>query len=53
MSRAFADHLWGDPESLGLHELDGFGERIQIYRLRRTVAAPAEDGATGDLEPTE
>lgn len=47
MSRAFADHLWGDPESLGTHELDGFGERVQIYRLRRTGAAPAGDGAAG------
>jgi adenylate cyclase len=53
MSRAFADHLWGDPESLGTHELDGFGERIQIYRLRRTAAAPPEGGAAGDLESTE
>jgi adenylate cyclase len=53
MSRAFADHLWGDPESLGTHELDGFGERVQIYRLRRAVAAPAEGGTAGDLGATE
>jgi adenylate cyclase len=52
MSRAFADHLWGDPESLGTHELDGFGERIQIYRLRRTGGAPAEAGAAGESGPT-
>ena len=26
MSRAFADHLWGDPERIGEHTLDGFLE---------------------------
>ena len=42
MSRAFADHLWGDPEPLGLHDLDGINAPVAIYRLRRepTVSAP-------------
>ena len=41
MSKAFAEHLWGDPEPLGLHELDGFPAPIPIYRLR----AQAQDAA--------
>lgn len=34
MSKAFADHLWGDPEPLGWHELDGFAEAVSVYRPR-------------------
>jgi adenylate cyclase len=34
MSRDFADHLWGDPEPLGLHTVDGFDDPVPIYRLR-------------------
>lgn len=34
MSQAFANHLWGDPESLGKHLLDGFDDPVAIYRLR-------------------
>ncbi|MDB5510567.1 MAG: adenylate/guanylate cyclase [Enterovirga sp.] len=34
MSRAFADHLWGDPEPLGSHVLDGVPQPVPIYRLR-------------------
>jgi adenylate cyclase len=45
MSRAFADHLWGDPEPLGAHDLDGFDERIQIYRLRQTDGVGTADAA--------
>jgi adenylate cyclase len=45
MSRPFADHLWGDPEFLGRHELDGVLDPVPIYRLRRSeeqaVEAPA------------
>ncbi len=41
MSRAFADHLWGDPEPLGSHNLDGFAEPVPIFRLRaRDVPEP-------------
>ncbi|HEV7872933.1 MAG TPA: adenylate/guanylate cyclase domain-containing protein [Enterovirga sp.] len=46
MSRAFADHLWGDPEPLGAHDLDGFDERIQIYRLRQTDGTGSSSGST-------
>jgi adenylate cyclase len=34
MSKAFADHLWGDPEMIGRHPLDGFVEPVPVYRLR-------------------
>jgi adenylate cyclase len=34
MSRSFAEHLWGDPEFLGEHVLDGFRDAVPIYRLR-------------------
>ena len=43
MSRAFADHLWGDPEPIGRYQLDGFAETVPIYRLRSAAeAADAE-----------
>jgi adenylate cyclase len=45
MSRAFADHLWGDPEPLGSHLLDGFDEAIPIYRLR-PATIPGEAGSS-------
>ena len=32
MSRAFVDHLWGNSESLGQHEVDGIDERVAVYR---------------------
>lgn len=35
MSRDFANHLWGDPESLGEHSLPGFEKPVAIFRLRR------------------
>lgn len=34
MSRSFADHLWGDPELIGSHVLNGFADPVPIYRLR-------------------
>lgn len=34
MSRAFADHLWGDPEPLGSHDLPGFAEPVRIFKPR-------------------
>ncbi len=50
MSRAFADRLWGDPEPLGFHELDGIEEAVPIYRLRQVPDAPAP--APDRLEPS-
>lgn len=41
MSRAFADHLWGDPELIGHHTLNGFVEPVPIYRLRAGADFPA------------
>ncbi|MDB5589538.1 adenylate/guanylate cyclase domain-containing protein [Enterovirga sp.] len=38
MSRAFADHLWGDPEPLGAHEIEGLDGKVPVYRLRRDPA---------------
>jgi adenylate cyclase len=32
MSQAFVEHLWGNPEPLGAHTIDGFEEAIPIYR---------------------
>jgi adenylate cyclase len=32
MSRTFVEFLWGDPEPLGPHPLDGFAEAVAIYR---------------------
>jgi adenylate cyclase len=32
LSRAFVDHLWGDPEPLGSHTVQGFSEPITVYR---------------------
>jgi adenylate cyclase len=32
MSKAFVDHLWGNPHRLGAYEVDGFDEPIEIYR---------------------
>ena len=43
MSQAFANHLWGDPEMIGRHPLDGFIEPVPIYRLRGADAAPARE----------
>ena len=35
MSRTFVDFLWGDPDPLGQHALDGFADAVAIYRPRR------------------
>ncbi len=43
MSRAFAEHLWGDPELIGRHPLDGIPEPVPIYRLRAVEPALATD----------
>jgi adenylate cyclase len=34
MSKAFTEYLWGDPEPLGAHDVNGFEEAIAVYRLR-------------------
>lgn len=34
MSRAFAEHLWADPERLGAFTLEGFAEAVDVYRPR-------------------
>ena len=35
MSRSFVQHLWGDPEPLGSHQVHGFPEPVPVYRPRR------------------
>src|SRR5919112_503663 len=32
MSKAFTEFLWGDPESLGAHDVEGFEEAIEVYK---------------------
>jgi adenylate cyclase len=32
MSKAFVEHLWGNPEPVGAHALDGFEELVPVYR---------------------
>jgi adenylate cyclase len=45
MSKPFVDFLWGDPESLGTHALDGFPEPMEVYRPgRRRAASPSLGG---------
>ena len=52
MSRAFAEHLWGDPEPLGSHDVDGLTEPVQIFRLRRAAPAMfATEPAGADAAP--
>ena len=41
MSRPFVEYLWGDPEPLGEHVVEGFEERIGVYRPVRAGAALA------------
>lgn len=38
MSKPFVDFLWGDPEPLGEHPLDGFREPMGVYRPSRPPA---------------
>ncbi|MGY2050492.1 adenylate/guanylate cyclase domain-containing protein [Methylobacterium sp. JK268] len=35
MSRPFVEFLWGDPEPVGCHAIDGFPERVALYRPAR------------------
>ena len=32
MSQAFVEHLWGNPEPLGSHSIEGFDEAVPVYR---------------------
>jgi adenylate cyclase len=32
MSKAFVEHLWGNPHPLGAHRVDGFDEMVEVYR---------------------
>jgi adenylate cyclase len=32
MSKAFVDHLWGNPHRLGAFALEGFEEAVEVYR---------------------
>ncbi len=32
MSKSFVDHLWGNPVSLGSHDVDGFEEKIDVFK---------------------
>jgi len=32
MSKPFVEHLWGNPEPLGRHEVEGFEEAVEVYR---------------------
>ena len=45
MSRAFANHLWGDPELIGTYDIDGFRDPVPIYRLRRDSVSVAPETA--------
>jgi adenylate cyclase len=39
MSRNFVEFLWGDPEPLGTHVVNGFDEEVAVYRPRVAEAA--------------
>jgi adenylate cyclase len=43
MSQAFAEHLWGDPEMIGHHALDGFVVPVPIYRLKAAATTPGQE----------
>ncbi|GJD96562.1 adenylate/guanylate cyclase domain-containing protein [Methylobacterium iners] len=45
MSRPFVDFLWGHPEPLGDHPLDGFPEAMTVYRPARR---PVAENSVGD-----
>lgn len=32
MSKSFVEHLWGNPVPLGAHQIDGFDEKVEIFR---------------------
>ncbi|MGO4571268.1 adenylate/guanylate cyclase domain-containing protein [Microvirga sp. 2TAF3] len=32
MSKPFVEHLWGDPAPLGAHEVEGFDEKIEVFK---------------------
>lgn len=32
MSKPFVEHLWGNPSTLGMHQVQGFTEPVEVYR---------------------
>ncbi|MFC4172752.1 adenylate/guanylate cyclase domain-containing protein [Microvirga sp. GCM10011540] len=32
MSKSFVEHLWGNPSPLGAHAVDGFEEKIEVFK---------------------
>ncbi|HEX8418343.1 MAG TPA: adenylate/guanylate cyclase domain-containing protein [Methylobacterium sp.] len=46
MSKPFVDFLWGHPEPLGEHALDGFPEPMAVYRPARKPMQGSEPGST-------
>lgn len=32
MSKPFVEHLWGNPSPLGMHQVQGFTEPVEVYR---------------------
>jgi adenylate cyclase len=44
MSKPFVDFLWGDPEPLGSHPLDGFPEPMAVFRPERKSKPLAKAG---------
>jgi len=32
MSKPFVEHLWGNPSPLGAHEVEGFDEKIEVFK---------------------
>ena len=56
MSKPFVDFLWGHPEALGTHSLDGFPEAMAVYRPGRKPGPPAPpadgSGLPADARPT-
>ncbi len=44
MSKPFVDFLWGDPEPLGSHPLDGFPEPMAVFRPERPARALSRTG---------
>jgi adenylate cyclase len=32
MSKSFVEHLWGNPSPLGAHAVEGFEEKIEVFK---------------------
>ncbi|GJE28078.1 adenylate/guanylate cyclase domain-containing protein [Methylobacterium organophilum] len=53
MSKPFVDFLWGDPEPLGEHPLDGFRDKMAVYRPGRKPAPALDVGRRPAREAAE